>query len=332
MRKTVIPMIIITLMVCAALPAIADDGLVLPAGIIRVTLVPSYDWLNGAYDTGGKYTEYSSGGGKITAFDTGAAIEYGVTNWITAAVQWTPGWNISSKMDVTTGTGSNVNVNGLYDAFIGAKFQILGDQAPFKNDTIRFCLAGGVTVPFGGPSMSDQYTNATQGKDVTIAPVDVQTLGIGGRLYFDYIFSKAFFLNLYSQIIYYPGTVPFKDTSLPAYEKYLLSGNTFNPDVGYGYNLTLEVEPHYIYALSSNASLEGSLPVTLTTTPNLTYGGTSQSDTYTSLLVVRPTLDLFLMKSPIPFPVELKVAYSVPLVGWNTGASNALILILRFYV
>ena len=47
MKKTVI----LILLVCIALPVFADDALVLPAGVFRLSLAPNYAFVNGAYDT-----------------------------------------------------------------------------------------------------------------------------------------------------------------------------------------------------------------------------------------------------------------------------------------
>src|SRR5271157_2970275 len=259
MKKTVI----LALLVCLALPVFADDALVLPAGVFRLTLVPSYDFVPGAYGSDGSYAAFPSGGNAmgttVKAFNGAAALEYGVNDWISAAVQWTPGWNITSSVDIPG--PSTVNVNGLYDAFVGAKIQIVGEKAPVASESIRFCTALGVTVPFGSVNFQQQFTNFMNGSAYTLANVDIQTLGIGGRLYFDYVFSPAFFLNLYSQIIYYPGTVALKDTSLPGY---VASLGGYNPNVGYGYHLTVEVEPHYIGNLSDGLQLQLSLPFTYT--------------------------------------------------------------------
>ncbi len=327
MKKTVI----LALLVCIALPIFADDAMVLPAGVFRIYAVPSYGFVNGAYDTDGKYEKYGSDEGKITAFNTGFAVEYGVTDWISAAVQWVPGWNITSSVDTTIGT-SDVNINGLADLFIGAKIQVVGEKAPVKSETIRFCPAVGVKVPLGGADFEEQVKNAGKGDDVTAANIDKQTLGIGGRIYADYIFSEAFYLNLYSEFIYYPGKVEFKDTSFESYSMYALMPTHPNPDVEYGYDFTLEIEPHYLYSLSEGVQLEGSLPVTLTYAPDVSYDGETQDDTSESLITARPTVSLFLMKSPIPFPLKFKLGYSVPIVGWNTLAQNAIVFQVQAYL
>ena len=78
--------------------------------------------------------------------------------------------------------------------------------------------------------------------------------------------------------------------------------------------------------------LEGSLPVTFSHSPDLMYDGTSQDNTYESLIAATPTVSLFLMKSPIPFPVKFKLSYSLPVAGWNTGGSNAVIFNAQAYL
>ena len=332
MKKTVI----IMLLLCLVLPVFADDALVLPAGVFRFTLVPSYDFVPGAYGTNGSYTGYNAGQGKVTAFDAAAALEYGVNDWISAAVQWTPGWNMSSSVDTNWATvpvgprTSNANVNGLYDAVHRCKGSDCGRKSPGlqrERSVLRGSRRHGAVRRC--EFCQQQWTNYTNGNNVTVANVDIQTLGLGSRIYLDYVFSPAFFLNLYSQFLYYPGTVAFKDTSFQDYVTYFFTAS--NPNVGFGYDLTVEVEPHYIYNLSDGVQLQGSLPFTYTYSPQLTFDGVSQSDTSQSLIVMRPTIDLFLLKSAIPFPLELKLAYSLPLVGWNTGATNAVILIIRMY-
>ena len=339
--------VVVFSLACIALPLFADDAMVLPAKVFRLTIAPSYGMVPGTYNTSGSYSTYSSGQGSVTAFNMGFALEYGFNDWISGAVQWTPGWNVTSSVDYA---GMHANVNGLNAAFVGAKVQLVGEKAPIKSETIRFCPALGVKVPFGGLDFSQQYTNYQNGSNVTVINNDKQTLGVGGRIYADVIFSSAFYLNLFSEFIYYPGKVAFKDVSFANYATYLTYlgfGVTFNPDVSYGYDLKVELEPHYIYSLSDAIQLEGSLPVTYFYFPGQLWNGAAPSlplgggsvETSEAQFILTPTVSVFLLKSPIPFPVRLKLAYSFPVVGWNTttqygdkAATNALILILQMYL
>jgi hypothetical protein len=324
MRKT----IILTLLACLAVPVFADQAIMLPAGMLRLTVVPSFAFAPGAYGTSGNYSAYGADQGYANVLNAGGAIEYGITDWINLGVQWAPGWNITSSVNLPIGS-SGVNIDGFYDMIVGTKLQWIGEKAPIKSETIRFCLSPGFMVPLGGANFQTQFANVANGGGVTVINPDKQVWGVGGRLDADYVFGKAFYLNLYSQFLYLLGTVPLEDTSLPGYVSYL---HGQNPNVGYGYELTVETEPHYIYALSEGVHLEGSLPFTLTYSPNLSYNGVTQANTAQALLVVRPTLDLFFLKSVIPFPLEFKLAYSLPFIGNDTIATNAVILIVRAYL
>ncbi|MDR2144235.1 MAG: hypothetical protein LBP29_07690, partial [Treponema sp.] len=68
-----------------------DDAKVMPGRVGRIYFAPSFGFANGAYDEDGKYETYDSGEGAMKLFNLGFALEYGVINWVTAAVQWAPG-------------------------------------------------------------------------------------------------------------------------------------------------------------------------------------------------------------------------------------------------
>jgi hypothetical protein len=129
--------------------AFADDALVMPAHVGRVYMTNTYAFANGSYDKDGKYTDFGSGNGAYKAYNMGFALEYGVTDWITGAVQWAPGWNVWSDMDISLSplSTSKININGVYDIFVGAKLQIVGEKAPVQNSLFRFAVAPGVKIP-----------------------------------------------------------------------------------------------------------------------------------------------------------------------------------------
>jgi len=128
-------------LLCAGSIAFADDALVMPARVGRVYMTNSYAFANGEYDKDGNYDDYESGYGAFKLYNMGFAVEYGITDWITGAVQWAPGWNVWSDMDRT---GMDANINGLYDIFVGAKIQIVGEKAPVQNSMFRFAVAPGI--------------------------------------------------------------------------------------------------------------------------------------------------------------------------------------------
>jgi len=68
---------------------------------------------------------------------------------------------------------------------------------------MRFSIAPGVKIPMPGDS---KPTQADLVKDEThvLKEIDNHLWGLGGRLYFDYNVTPEFFVNLYSEFIYYP--------------------------------------------------------------------------------------------------------------------------------
>ena len=120
----------------------------------------------------------------ITVGNVGAAVEFGVTDWITAAAQWGPGYNVYSKIDNTP----HANLADAADLFEGAKLQIVGP---------------GVKFPISTVDRKTQYANyASTTKDFLASAADKHTLAVGGRAYLDYVINKMLFLNLYSQFLY----------------------------------------------------------------------------------------------------------------------------------
>ena len=121
------------------LPLFADDALVMPSHVIRTYLVGVYANVPSAYDNDGKKQSLDD---KISVFNLGAAVEYGVNDWVTGAVQWVPGYNISSKID----NQDKATLADTADLFVGAKLQIVGPKAPVQNESIRFAIDPGIKI------------------------------------------------------------------------------------------------------------------------------------------------------------------------------------------
>ncbi|MDR0402200.1 MAG: hypothetical protein LBH35_01270, partial [Treponema sp.] len=183
-----------------------DDAKAMPKMVGRLWIAPTFAFAPGAYDTDGDYNTYGSGDGELKMFNLGFALEYGIIDWITAAIQWAPGVTVWSEVDNAQlkTFGSSVNVNGVADLFVGAKIQIAGEKAPLKTDRVRLALGPGVKIPLPGQDFADQVVNAGTGDAVTAANVDKHVFGLGARVYFDYIFNEHFFINLYNETIFYP--------------------------------------------------------------------------------------------------------------------------------
>jgi hypothetical protein len=343
MRRRTLTLLSLAAFLTVAPALFADNALVLPAGVFRTRLVPAYGWIPGSYDTNGNYTPYSSSttvSKTITAPNFGAVLEYGINDWISAGVSWAPGVTVSSSVSLakTTTTG---NVDGLSDLFVGLKAQIVGEKAPVQSDSIRVTLMPGVEIPLGGADFASQYTNMSSNSAYTLQNPALQLLGIGGLANFDYLFTKSFFIDLSSEFIYYPGTVAFKDTSVVNYYYYnslKKSGITYNPDVGYGYELKLKIDPNYSIKLGEGVTLSADASLCYDASPAPSYSTTLSSTLSSAIglntnaswdLSLNPAISVFFTKTLIPFEVEID--YSNPLAGVNTTQSYSLDLQLKTY-
>jgi len=311
--------------------AVADDALVLPAKVIRVYATGAYATVTQKYDASGTAQAMTSNN-NITAGNVGAAVEFGVTDWITAAAQWGPGYNFYSKID----NAAHANLADAADLFVGAKLQIVGPKAPIQNDMIRFAIAPGVKFPLGTVDWKTQYANYTSTKDFLASAADKHALAVGGRAYLDYVINKMFFLNLYSQFLYYPIAVNVIDTGLSGYgtvSGYQVPYPTYNPTYNYGYALTLEFEPHFDYAIGEGLNFSAGLPVTYSLTPVTTVSGDSLhpliAPVATNLLSIGPNVSIMTLKTLLP--LQLKVGYTLPLMGMNSNATNSLVLQFKVY-
>ncbi|MDR2444744.1 MAG: hypothetical protein LBD44_02240 [Spirochaetaceae bacterium] len=215
MKKTVSIALLFLTVGAAAL--FAESAELLPAGLFRFRIAPIFNFANGGFDEDGKYHEYEKGGGATKVYGTGFALEYGVLNWLSLALQWTPGWVAWSDVDQDLGNDSTVNANGVSDLFAGVAVQIVGQTAPVKSELFRFTVAPGIKIPFPGADALDQFENWKNNEAVTAANPDKHSLGLGGRAYFDYvpgILNKHLVLNLYSEFIGYPVKSKVKDYSV----------------------------------------------------------------------------------------------------------------------
>lgn len=309
--------------VCALLVSVpsvfADDAKVLPAGVLRTTIAPTYAFQNGSYDVDGKFVKDQENDRSFKLFNLGFALEYGVTDAITAAVQWAPGWNVWSDVDLNAGT-STYNVNGLWDLFAGAKFQLVGTSGlAAKSDAVRLAIAPGVKIPLPGTDFDEQTKNSSNGDPVTIADIDKHTWGLGARFYADYAFTDVFFINLFGEYIYFLEQKNGRPRiSAP------------EADYNYGYSLKVELEPHYDVAIADKTTLSFGLPVTYSATPDYKVDGTTATDSATSLVSISPNMSLFLKGAGIP--TELKLGYSMPLTGVNTPATHSITLQIKNYL
>jgi len=305
----------------------ADDALVLPKGVLRTYITGAYAFASQEWDDTGEKVELSlSGFDSLSAINAGGAIEFGVIDWISAAVQWAPGWNVWSATENGTPPYDKLQVNGPYNVFTGAKIQIIGPKAPVASEKIRLAAAAGVKIPVKAPDATywtEQATAAGSGEEWVASYNDKPLWGLGARGYFDYVLNEMFYVNLYSEFIYYLGTVKGNEFSVPT----IPLGGT---ELTLGYDLTLEAEPHFQMMFGDSVQFGAALPVTFSMSPELKFDDVAQADTDSYLLSVSPNISLFLMG--IRPPIEFKVGYTLPLVGKNAQAMNALVIQLKVYL
>ena len=339
------------LLVGAAL--FADDAKVMPMRVGRFYLAPSFAFANKAFDEDGSRVDIQ-GDGSAKVFNLGAALEYGILNWMTGALQWAPGINVWSKIETTAFPFPNPDLRlfDVGDLFLGAKMQILGKDGLVKNDNVRLSFAPGIKIPLPGPDFEKQFENAGKGDPVTLATMDKHALAAGLRSYFDFIINDKFFINLYNESLFY---VTKKDFEKAGFQEYAtISGvnaaagglGSVEGKVKYGYDLTFELEPVFSTPIAQSVSFTAGLPVTYKTSPGAKYefsgSGLAGSSLVTTMetmfpdgdqshnLTLTPNAALFFYGWPLP--MEFKLSYTAPLWGQNIGyAQNVIGFQIRVY-
>ena len=308
----------------------AEEAATLPARVGRLYVVPAYAFANKAYDEDGKSHNIPDGAGSLKAFNLSFALEYGITSWISAAVQWAPGWNIWSEIDNASAPFNfDFNANGVYDLFVGAKIQLVGAVAPIKTNMFRFSVAPGVKIPMPGADIindkefaTDYYAemlagNLKTGDKVTAANPDKHAWGFGARFYFDWVINEHFFIDLYNETIFYP-----VEADLAMFRSSVIKAK-------YGYDLTFEIEPRFQTALSDAVTFKAGVPVAIKINPDVEDTDGNVLSDKTKLLTVGPSLYLFLTKTPLP--LEFQAQYKIPVYGESTRANNTLAFTVKAY-
>ncbi len=311
-------LVAILLIAAFAIPAFAEDAVTLPKGVLRTYLTAAYASGDQAFNAGGDKVD-SNG---IKAINLGTAIEYGVTDWISAGIQWAPGINVWSELKIAI--PGDWTVNGISDLKLGAKVQIIGEKAPVQVQNIRLSVTPGIKIPLPGTDWAKQVENATAGDPAVFNDPAEHAFAFGGQLSFDYVISDAIFLNLFGEFMKY---LPRKDAASNLYTYANFGGEIYDYD--YGYALKLEFEPHYELALGAG-KLSLGLPVTYEMSPETvtTDPFDTSADGYT--LSLSPSASYFFMAGPIP--LDLKLGYTVPVMGESATALSTAVMQIKCYV
>jgi len=238
----------------------ARDANVLPMGTGRLSVMPGYSFATGEYDdlrNLDRFDEVS-----MRFFGLGFGLEYGVLSWITASAQWAPGWIPWSD--------ENAAADNVSELFVGVKMLLLGERAPFESGEFRFAAAPGVFIPL----------------------TENQEFAIGARFYFDWLFNRNFFVNLYNETLFFP-----EDAD---YSLHFGIGSVFTTPIANGLDFTLGLPATYRYLSDRQHSLG-----------------------------ISPHVSLFFTDTPLP--LEFKFQYDFPLWGMNSTAWHSVSMQIRFY-
>jgi opacity protein-like surface antigen len=327
-------LVVVLLFSLAAGMAFADDAMVMPKGVIRAYFLGTYGSFDSQYDSDGDEQDFA--GGEVSYFNQGIAVELGVTDQVTAAIQWVPGSNLSSSVEDDFldsslvaaygtnpyGENTNMKLNGPADLFVGAKVQILGDKGFIENDQFRFAMAPGIRIPLDSYDASEEWENYINGDDWRASGASQEALGAGSRFYFDYVVNKDIYLNLYSEMIY----------NFPVEKKYSSiadSTATDKVEYKYGTDMVFEIEPNYKYNVTDKSNIYAGLPLNYEITQDVEVDGESQDDTGSKYLQLRPVIGYFCGDTMIPFDVSLR--YGFPLMGENATKMQTFTLQVKVY-
>jgi len=279
----------------------AEHANVMPARVGRFFVAPTFIMFNQEFDDDGNRGSADT----VRMFNLGFALEYGITSWITGAVQWAPGVNLWSDVDMDIAvppndelalmgipvghihSSSGGRVTGAGDVLLGAKIQLVGREAPMQSEQFRLAFAPGVIIPVPGRDFSDELGS----NNPRVATLDNHVFGVGLRSFFDWVPSRFFYLNFYNEIRFFPQRGRFRDLGfqqaaqaemLRQVSPAFTGGETIDIgglEVNFRYDLTFEIEPTFTYRMEAPIiAFEVGLPFTYFFTPGYTISGVPNLD------------------------------------------------------
>lgn len=352
-------LVIVLLLAALVAPVFADDALLIPGRVIRFRTIPSFSFITQTFDKDGERQDITQnadlsslglgdatfGIDSIQVWTLSFALEVGLTDQITVAAQWTPGWSFASAInassneapELTTAVGlsaitqaqadgiqaqtieriENAQATGLDDLFLGAKILILGPNGFVPNDRMRFATSVGGVIPLSIYDVDEADADQTANNEYQQGRVGPDAFAAGIRLHYDYIVTPIFFVNLYSQtLVYFP--------------RDLDEGGGVESEYSYGYDQTFELDPQVRIPVGEGITMSGSLAAAFNFTPDIEIDGVKQTDTATQLLTLNPEVGALF--TVLPVPLEAKLQYTLPLYGVSTQATNTIALQLNTYL
>ena len=323
--------LIVLLLAAMVAPVFADDAATLPAGVMRTRIIPSLTIVNEWFDSSGSRQSNNPNPALPGVMDSAqlynlsGAIEYGITDWLTAGVQWTPGWTFNSNIDFETDfPNDNLVSTGVNDLFVGFKAQVLGPNGLAPNQQVRLAITPGVKIPLSQYDGTEEAANVglplalqQSTSDYRLSRTDRGAWGLGGRFALDYFITPDLFINLYNQTSYFlPVTQDLRPTET-------------NVKVEYGIESIFEIEANYSMPLGNGVNLGLGLPVTYAITAEDTVGGNAE-DNASKLLTVGPSVSFFFTSWALP--MEFELGYTLPIMGENSPAANTISLQIKNFL
>lgn len=326
--------------------AVADDAILLPKGVFRARVIPSYSMTDKSFDKDGKKVA-TSAEGSVTAIS--GAFELGLADPLTLGFKWAPGYYAASDFSNAPAGFDKLVFKGPADLEIGAKLQVLGSKGLVKNDMARLAITAGGIVPLDSYDANDEWTNFQKGDAFrAYSTSSHQSVGFGFKADGDYKINDMFFLNLHGEAKYYLakeslsfttiathyGTiaalapsaglataVAYADANVP------LTKTKADPVI----ETTYEFEPHAAIPLGGSTTLNVGVPVTyaMNLATQSTYNSVKTDIKATNILTVGPNVSLFTLIGPLP--VEVQAQYSLPLMGELENATSTLSLQLKIF-
>lgn len=335
--------IVLVLLAAFFVPAFADDAITLPQGVMRTRVIPSMTIVNKVFDDDGDREDNVIGLGEIDSlqiYNLSFALEYGITDWLTAGLQWTPGWRLASNFDFEANQlwqllgmqkeNEKISSTGINDLFVGAKIQVVGDRGLVPDPTIRFAVTPGIKIPLSQYDAKSESENFLDGKAFQPSRIDRGAWGLGGRLAFDYVINPQFYINLFNEtVLYLP--VDQQQFNPAAAAGSAAPGVSFGDieeelEIKYGAELTFEVEPAYSMDIGNGVQMGLGLPITYKRTGETEIDGKGADDDAWTLSV-GPNVSFFFTQWTLP--MEFEVGFSTPLAGKNSPVANTLTLQIK---
>ncbi|MFP4067005.1 MAG: hypothetical protein ACLFS5_05830, partial [Spirochaetaceae bacterium] len=228
MKKLLFVMLVLAL----AAPAFAGDALVLPGGVGRIYVVPVYGFEDGSWN--GSYESKEDNDFTLEELlNLGGAVEYGITDSISAGIQWAPGINLIAPLNsednreaFESGLGGlgptyegdplalgadgsvmrlitrkDVTAEGMSPLAIGAEIQLIGPQGFVKPDpeVVRVSVTPGFEVPLPAPDWKEHGRAYGDGDEYVDPLIYVAGLSprwaLGGQVDFDVVPHELFYFN-----------------------------------------------------------------------------------------------------------------------------------------